>query len=92
MASVAVSGNVGSALDAIDQNAPEFAIVDYNLGDESSEPVATRLRERGVPFVLATGYAELGDQLVELGAQSLLRKPYGRSEIEELLRQRSSMN
>lgn len=92
VASVAVSGNVGSALDAIDQNAPEFAIVDYNLGDESSEPVATRLRERGVPFVLATGYAELGDQLVELGAQSLLRKPYGRSEIEELLRQRSSMN
>lgn len=90
--SVAVSGSVAAALDAIDQSTPEFAIVDFNLGDESSEPVASKLRDRGVPFVLATGYAELGDQLVEMGAQSLLRKPYGRSEIEEFLRQRSAMN
>ncbi|MDJ0643461.1 MAG: GAF domain-containing protein [Erythrobacter sp.] len=83
--SVAVASSVTMALDTIEDRIPDFAIVDYNLGDESSEPVTQELCDRGVPFVLATGYAELGDQVEELGAQSLLRKPYGRSEIEELL-------
>ncbi|WP_298471647.1 HWE histidine kinase domain-containing protein [uncultured Erythrobacter sp.] len=82
---VTVASSVASALDAIEKRVPDFAIIDFNLGDESSEPVAKRLRDHGVPFVLATGYAELGNQVEELGAQSLLRKPYGRSEIEELL-------
>ncbi len=89
---VSVASSVASALDAIDKRAPDFAILDFNLGDESSEPVAIKLREHGVPFVLATGYAELGNQVEELGAKSLLRKPYGRTEIEELLSSPSALN
>ncbi len=89
---VSVASSVASALNAIDKRAPDFAIIDFNLGDESSEPVAIKLRERGIPFVLATGYAELGNQVEELGAKSLLRKPYGRSEIEELLSSQSALN
>jgi hypothetical protein len=34
------------------------AILDINLGGETSFPVADVLRERGIPFVLATGYDE----------------------------------
>ncbi len=83
--SVTVAGSVMAALEAIKQRPPDFAIVDFNLGDESSAPVAKALRDKKVPFVLATGYAQLGDQVEELGARSLLHKPYGRSEIEELL-------
>ena len=71
--------------DAIKARIPDFAIVDFNLGMESSEPVARELKANGVRFVLATGYAEMGDQVAEFGAESLLSKPYGRSEIEELL-------
>ncbi|MEM8726676.1 MAG: HWE histidine kinase domain-containing protein, partial [Pseudomonadota bacterium] len=82
---VTVASSVAGALDAISKRIPDFAILDFNLGDESSTPVAKALRDHGLPFVLATGYAELGNQVEELGAQSLLRKPYGRSEIEELL-------
>ena len=87
--SVAVAGSVAGALDAISKRVPDFAIVDFNLGDESSAPVAGALRDANVPFVLATGYSELGNQAEELGASSLLHKPYGRSEIEELLASKS---
>ena len=85
--SVAIASSVAGALSAMAAREPDFAIVDFNLGSESSEPVARALKERGVRFVLATGYAELSDQAQEMGASALLRKPYGRSDIEELLGQ-----
>ena len=34
------------------------AIIDVNLRGEKAYPVADALRERGVPFVLATGYEQ----------------------------------
>ena len=76
---------ISGAISAIEARTPDFAIVDFNLGTESSEPVANLLREKGVRFVLATGYAEMEGQIAELGAETLLRKPYGRSELEDLL-------
>jgi CheY-like chemotaxis protein len=44
------------ALALIEREKPDFAILDVNLGRERSAPVAEALRERGVPFALATGY------------------------------------
>nr|WP_298931102.1 HWE histidine kinase domain-containing protein [uncultured Erythrobacter sp.] len=88
--SVQIESNVSGALASIQKRKPDFAIVDFNLGTESSEPVAEALRENGVRFVLATGYAEMADQISELGAEALLSKPYGRTEIEELLGQAAS--
>jgi hypothetical protein len=35
--------------------------------------------------VLATGYAEGAGQFERLGAEAVLRKPYGMTEIERLL-------
>ncbi|QFT76767.1 HWE histidine kinase domain-containing protein [Erythrobacter sp. THAF29] len=83
--SVSVESSVEGALSSIGDRLPDFAIIDFNLGSESSEPVAKELERLGVRFVLATGYAEMADQIEQLGASALLRKPYGRSEIEELL-------
>lgn len=82
---VRVEGSVAGALAAISEAPPDFAIIDFNLGEESSEPVAAALRTHGVPFVLATGYAEHTDAIGTLGAEAVLRKPYGRAEIERLL-------
>lgn len=82
---IAVEGSVKGALRALQEKRPDFAIVDFNLGKENSEPIAAALNKQGVPFALATGYAEMTDQIERLGAQALLRKPYGRSEIEDLL-------
>jgi CheY-like chemotaxis protein len=35
---------------------PDAAILDVNLGGEMVFPVAEVLRERGIPFIFATGY------------------------------------
>lgn len=82
---VRLESSVTGALAAIAENPPEFAIIDFNLGGESSEPIAAALRNAGVRFVLATGYAEAAGGFEQLGAEAVLRKPYGMSEIERLL-------
>ncbi|WP_374408379.1 HWE histidine kinase domain-containing protein [Pelagerythrobacter sp.] len=82
---VSISGNVAAALDTIADDRPEFAILDYNLGNESSEPVAQKLRELEIPFYFATGYGEANDALTQAGALGILKKPYGKDEIEGAL-------
>jgi FixJ family two-component response regulator len=52
-------------------------VLDVNLGDHTSAPVAEALRSRGVPFVFATGY---GDSVMipdSLKNVPVVRKPYG---------------
>jgi light-regulated signal transduction histidine kinase (bacteriophytochrome) len=85
VAEVQLESSVAGALAAIAEDPPEFAIIDFNLGGESSEPIADALRAAGVRFVLATGYAEGAGQFERLGAEAVLRKPYGMTEIERLL-------
>jgi CheY-like chemotaxis protein len=55
-----ISG-AGEAMALLETKSPDLALLDYNLGDETSERVADRLLELGVPFVFFTGY---GDGLV----------------------------
>ncbi|MDV2984364.1 UNVERIFIED_CONTAM: PAS domain-containing protein [Methylobacteriaceae bacterium AG10] len=47
-----------AARDALEDGAPEAALVDINLGSGPSFTLAALLRERGVPFVFITGYDE----------------------------------
>ena len=47
---------VGAALRLLDGEAPDAALLDVNLRGEMVTPVAEALRERGVPFVLASAY------------------------------------
>ena len=44
-----------------------------------------RLRAAGVRFLLATGYSDDSGQFERLGADAVLRKPYGMTDIEKLL-------
>ncbi|MDG5750358.1 HWE histidine kinase domain-containing protein [Qipengyuania sp. XHP0211] len=82
---VDVESNVTGALETIRKNAPELAILDFNLGQESSERVAQELVKLGIPFWLASGYGEMQDRLEELGAHGVLTKPYGREELSRIL-------
>ena len=82
---VTVEGSVNGALKAIENREPDFALVDFNLGTESSEPVAEELKRRGVRFALATGYSDVSRRLDELGACAIVHKPYGIEDIEALL-------
>jgi CheY-like chemotaxis protein len=53
---VRVAANVAAALRAIDEHAPDFALLDVGLVGERSVAVAERLAALGIPFAFATGY------------------------------------
>lgn len=87
---VDMESSTETALAAIAANSPDLAIIDFNLGSESSLPVIEELSRRSIPFVLATGYSEMTDQIERLGAYAIIRKPYGRAEVEQVLAERSA--
>ena len=82
---VTIAAKVSSALKELEAESYDLAVLDYNLGTESSEPVAAKLNELGVPFWLATGYGEMADRLEEIGALGVLTKPYGKDELRRML-------
>lgn len=84
VAEVQVASSVEGALAAIAESPPDFALIDFNLGGESSEPIAEALRLAGVRFALATGYAEGVNAFERFGAQAVLRKPYALGDIKRL--------
>ncbi len=53
----------------------DVAILDVDLGSESSAPIADRLRERGVSFVFASGYEDIGSLKTAYPGAELLIKP-----------------
>jgi light-regulated signal transduction histidine kinase (bacteriophytochrome)/CheY-like chemotaxis protein len=64
------------ALDFLQSNVPAVAILDINLGDRTSFPVADRLLEQGVPFIFASGYGEQASLPMEHRSRQVLQKPY----------------
>ncbi|MXO65274.1 HWE histidine kinase domain-containing protein [Altericroceibacterium endophyticum] len=83
---ISVASSVGSALESIAEAQPHFALLDYNLGSESSDPVAKQLHEAGIPFYFATGYGEAMDEIANSGALGVLKKPYSQEDVAEALR------
>ncbi len=73
---VSAEGSVAEALEVIDGNRPDIAILDINLGDHNSFAIADRLVERKVPFMFATGYGEQLLLPLEHRARTVLQKPY----------------
>lgn len=66
---------VGQALDMINGRDFTFALLDVNLGGETSLAVARRLSERGVPFIFATGYGD-SMEMTQAFAAPTVQKPY----------------
>lgn len=62
----------------------DLAVLDINLAGAQSFPVAEILRERGIPFVFASGYGPEG--LVDgYRCERCLRKPYDSRELERVI-------
>ncbi|MCZ4260024.1 MULTISPECIES: response regulator [Limimaricola] len=57
---VTVAMRLSEALRAAEESDLDVAILDVNLGNETSYPVAELLEERKIPFIFATGYASAG--------------------------------
>ncbi|MBO9670249.1 MAG: GAF domain-containing protein [Sphingobium sp.] len=77
---VVVFASARPALKYLETEAVDFAVLDFNLGIETSENVAVKLREAGVPFVFATGYGE-GISSDRLAGAPVVTKPYGADEL-----------
>ena len=82
---VSTHATVDGALDAIDEHAPSFAVLDINLGDRNSFPVADRLVEKNIPFVFASGYGEQAALPMEHRNRPVIQKPYTLEKVAQTL-------
>ncbi len=84
--SVRVAASVAQALKAISTRAPDFALLDINLGRETSFAVAEQLASLGIRFVFTTGYGEDIAFPPKLLGVPRVRKPYTGGALLEAMR------
>jgi light-regulated signal transduction histidine kinase (bacteriophytochrome)/CheY-like chemotaxis protein len=82
---VLVAGNVAEALSLLLSETPSFALLDINLGSETSWPIASRLRELGVHYIFATGYGDGIEFPLEHREAAVVTKPYSRTSISAMI-------
>ncbi|WP_245269605.1 HWE histidine kinase domain-containing protein [Allorhizobium undicola] len=73
---IVTAGSANEALNEIRSRLPDVAVLDINLGNHTSVPVAEELHRRGVPFIFATGYAERSIIPEEFADVPVIAKPY----------------
>ncbi|MCK1337688.1 response regulator [Bradyrhizobium sp. 38] len=78
------AGDVAHGLMLASAPGVEAAILDVNLGKESSEPIAEALQSGGIPFAFATEYNADGIPTAFKG-HPFLRKPFLIEELESCL-------
>lgn len=71
---VGMAASVKRALKLLDAASCDAAILDFNLGQETSEPIAAELVKRQVPFIVVSGYTD-GQIGGSIGAAAHLTKP-----------------
>ena len=89
---VVVASSVGMAIEEIEKAEKlDFALLDFNLGDESSEEIAETLTSLDVPFWFVTGYGDAIQSVAAKKAQGVLKKPFSTEDLQGVIaRVRSS--
>ena len=80
----AVAGTVADALARAADTDFDVALLDLNLRDENSLPVARALRDSGKPFIFATGYDGLPPDSGFADAP-IISKPYRIEQLAEVI-------
>ncbi|QQO14995.1 response regulator [Bradyrhizobium diazoefficiens] len=88
--SVRSVGSVAQALATISARAPDFALLDVELGREKSFAVAERLAAAQIPFVFVTGYGAETRIPAEFKMRPRLQKPCSSEALEIALRSRGT--
>ncbi|GGZ05951.1 HWE histidine kinase domain-containing protein [Novosphingobium colocasiae] len=87
-----IAGSVAEALHQIRDGEVSFAMLDVNLGKETSDAVAAELIAQGTPFIFASGYGERLSTTSRFGNVPMVTKPYNerdlRGAVTKLLRGR----
>lgn len=78
------AATVAEALALLGRERPDAVVLDLNLAGESSSPVADLLAQRGIPYVIATGY---GASALPPGHEraAVLAKPYDPTQLAAVL-------
>ncbi|NNU41549.1 GAF domain-containing protein [Rhizobium sophorae] len=84
-AHVATAPSVTEAMEILAGQSFDLALLDVNLGDETSFGIAERLAVNGVPFVFATGYGEGIAQANSHSDAPVLQKPYTMEGVTDIL-------
>ncbi len=71
---------VDAAIKLLETRTVNAAILDVNLGDHDTYPVAETLRTKAIPFLFSTGYSELGIREDFAGTQTI-RKPFNEADL-----------
>jgi len=81
------AASVTRALALLDGRRPDAALLDLNLNGEPGARVAIALNDRGVPFVVVSGYGEDQESAPALRGASRLTKPVRHGELVRVLAQ-----
>ncbi|MFQ1699670.1 HWE histidine kinase domain-containing protein [Loktanella agnita] len=73
---VHMSSSVDDALKVLEDNPISFALLDVNLGKQTSLPVAEQLAARNTPFILATGYGDAESITANYPSAIIANKPF----------------
>lgn len=73
---VGIAESVEKALQAVRGSAIDAVLLDSQLHGDSARSVAMELRDRQIPFVLITGYADDDAEIEGLTDAPILRKPF----------------
>lgn len=87
IATCLITGTVETALMLLKARPIAFAILDVDLGNESSEEVALALQQRGLPFAFMSGYADEMPLLQRFPDVPALAKPFEPDVLYAVLKQ-----
>jgi CheY-like chemotaxis protein len=74
-ANVTAVSSVASAFAALSIAMPDIAVLDFELGVETSEPIAEVVQARNVPFLYLSGYSEQDERFSRWPGVRILAKP-----------------
>lgn len=78
---VVAAATIRAAREEIGRERFHVAILDINLGDQTSLPLAEELSSLGIPFIFATGYGEQSRLPAGLEQIPIVQKPYQTSAL-----------
>ena len=80
---VHTASNVKDGLSILAKQKVALALLDVNLGDETSVPVIKKCEELEVPTILATGYGANADLVEQFPKIPVLNKPYNSDSLKQ---------
>ena len=82
---VHTASSVKDGLAILSKHDISLALLDVNLGDETSFPVVEKCQELGVPAILATGYGTNTDLQKRFPGVPVLNKPYNSESLRRVI-------